>query len=161
MRMLGTSLALVLLALPLFACGGKAADTPDAAEDCSMDPRADTFVVGLDKKGQAGALDFVLESSMPAAPSRGNNTWVVQINSMSAGVVGSPVSGLASDIVITSYMPDHGHYSVIPTKVTETATPGQYQLSPINLFMPGIWQTTIQASGGTADMAMFSYCVEN
>jgi hypothetical protein len=162
MRILCTSLGLVLLALPLVACGSKPADSPDASEDCSMDSRADTFVVGLDKKGQAGAFDFVLESATPAPPARNNNTWVIQVNSMSAGVVGSPVSGLAANMAATPYMPDHGHGTPIPVKITETSTPGQYQLDPVNMWMPGLWQTTIQVdNGGVTDKAVFSFCIPN
>ena len=162
MRILCTSLGLVLLALPLAACGQKPADSPDASEDCSMDPRADTFVVGLDKKGQAGVFDFVLESATPAPPARNNNTWVIQVNSMSGGVVGNPVTGLAADMAATPYMPDHGHGTPIPVKITETSTPGQYQLDPVNMWMPGLWQTTIQAAqGSSTDQAMFSFCIPN
>lgn len=166
MRILCTSLGLALLALPLAACGSKPADTPDASEDCSMDSRADTFVVGLDKKGQAGVFDFVLESATPAPPARSgagqDNTWVIQVNSMANGVVGNPVTGLAPDMVATPYMPDHGHGTPIPVKITETTTPGQYELNPVNMWMPGLWQTTIQAvQGSTTDQAVFSFCIPN
>lgn len=163
MRSFGTFLGLALLALPLWACGHPADTTPDASDDCSMDSRADTFVVGLEKKGQAGALDFVLESASPAPPARNDNTWIVQVNAMSGGVVGNPVSGLApGNIVATPYMPDHGHGTPIPVKITETSTPGQYQLDPVNMWMPGLWQTTIQAANGsTMDKAVFSFCIPN
>lgn len=162
MRLLCTSLGLALLALPLAACGQKPSDTPDASDNCAMDPRADTFVVGLDKKGQNGMFDFVLESATPAPPARNNNTWVIQVNAMSGGVVGNPVSGLAADMAATPYMPDHGHGTPITVKITETSTPGQYQLDPVNMWMPGLWQTTIQAAqGGMTDKAVFSFCIPN
>jgi hypothetical protein len=149
-----------LLVLSLAACGANSKPAPDAAEDCSNDPRADNFIVGLDKHGTAGTLDFVLMSSDPAPPARGNNTWVLQINAMSNGVVGSPMTGVT--MAVTPFMPDHQHGTPIPVGVTAMATAGQYKLDPVNLWMPGLWETTVQAEvGSTTDMAKFSFCIPN
>lgn len=143
------------------ACGGNGGTTtPDAADDCTNDSRADTFHVGLDKPGAAGNMDFVLMTAQPAPPARGDNTWVVEINAMANGVVGSPMAGV--QMAVTPFMPDHQHGTPIPVVITAMPTAGQYQLSPVNLWMPGLWQTTIQAqSGSTTDMAVFSFCVPN
>ena len=75
-----------ILVVGLFAgCGGGSGEsTVDAFNACATETRADTFVVGLDKHGVAGSYDFALMSIDPAPPSRGNNTWIVQISSMSA-----------------------------------------------------------------------------
>ena len=144
----------------LAACGSSGGNTPDAADDCTADTRQDVFHVGLDKHGAAGNMDFVLMSSVPAPPARGNNTWVIEINAMANGVVGSPMTGV--DMAVTPFMPDHQHGTPIPVTVTAMPTAGQYQLDPVNLWMPGLWQTTIQAqSGSTTDMAVFSFCIPN
>ena len=151
------------LLIALAACGSNGSSGgggADASDDCTADPRADTFVVGLDKHGTAGNLDFVLESADPAPPARGNNTWIVQVNAMAQGVVGSPMTGVA--MAVTPFMPDHGHGTPIPVEVTSMPTAGQYQLSPINMWMPGYWETTIQAQAGSvSDQVVFKFCVPN
>ncbi len=147
----------LLLTLPIAACGS--GNTPQDADmvDCSTVTGVDTFVVGLEHQGVGGALDFKLMSIDPAPPQRGNNTWVVEIHSMAAGVVGSPVDGLT--LQVTPFMPAHQHGSPITAIVTPQATSGQYQLSPVNLWMPGVWETTIQATAPTADRAVFKFCI--
>ncbi len=148
------------LLLSLAACGGSGGGSPDAADDCTGDPRAETFYVGLDHHGDAGNLDFVLESADPAPPARGDNTWIVQVSAMSAGVVGSPVTGV--QMAVTPFMPDHQHGTPIPVVVTPMPTAGQYQLSPINMWMPGYWETTIQAQlNTTSDSTVFKFCIPN
>src|SRR5262249_3959976 len=145
-----------LIAL-LGACSGSSS-TPDAADDCTNDPRAETFHVGLDHHGQNGNLDFVLESSDPAPPARGNNTWLLQVNAMPAGVVAQPLTGVT--MAVTPFMPDHQHGTPIPVNVTAMPTAGQYQLSPVNTWMPGYWETTIQAQvNTTSDTTVFKFCI--
>jgi hypothetical protein len=147
----------VLMLAALGACGGPSAP-PDSADDCSADPRAEMYFAGLDHHGQAGNLDFVLESSDPAPPSRGNNTWLLQVNAMSAGVVGQPMTGVT--MAVTPFMPDHQHGTPIPVNVTAMPMAGQYQLSPVNTWMPGYWETTIQAQvNTTTDTTVFKFCI--
>jgi hypothetical protein len=148
--------ALVLAGM-LCACMNNApSDDENAPVDCSMQT-ADTFVVGLDHKGSAGMLDFQLMSADPAPPARGNNTWVVQIMSMNAGVDAAPLDG--ASIKVTPYMPAHQHGTPVIAQITPTGTPGQYSLSPVNMWMPGVWDTTIEVTSPTADQAVFSFCL--
>lgn len=148
-----------LLVLSLAACGGSGSSTPDAADDCTNDPRAETFFAGIDHHGDASSLDFVIVSADPAPPARPNNTWVLQVNGMSAGVVGAPQTGVA--MAVTPFMPDHQHGTPIPVNITTMPTAGQYQLSPINTWMPGLWTVTIQAqSGSVSDQTTFSFCIK-
>jgi len=141
------------------ACGNSGDGGRDAYEDvdCSTVTGADTFTVGLEKQGVNGSVDFKLMSIDPAPSIRGNNTWVVQLNSMSAGVVGSPMDG--ASITASPFMPAHQHGSPITPVVTATGTAGEYSISPINLWMPGVWQTTLTVTSGTADRAVYSFCV--
>ena len=147
-----------MLAGFLCACTSNSSsdDDEDAPVDCTMQT-ADTFVVGLDHKGAAGMLDFQMMSADPAPPARGNNTWVIQIMSMDAGVDATPLDGAA--ITVTPYMPAHQHGTPVVAEVTPTGTPGQYTLSPVNLWMPGVWQTTIAVTTPTPDSAVFSFCL--
>jgi hypothetical protein len=129
----------------------------DTPVDCST-VTADTFVVGLEHPGTMGMLDFKLMSATPAPPARGDNTWVVEIDSMASGVVGAPMDG--ASITVTPYMPAHGHGTGVVANVTATGTTGQYSLAPVNMFMTGVWVTTIAASVGTVkDSAVYTFCM--
>jgi hypothetical protein len=151
---------LILIAsLGLAACSGSSSNGADAEAmvDCSTVTGADTFTVGLEKKGAAGAVDFKMMSATPAPPARNTNTWIIQINSMSQGVVGSPIDG--ASIVATPFMPAHQHGSPQQVVVTPAGMPGQYQLTPVFLWMPGVWETTIQVTSGTPDSAVYRFCI--
>jgi hypothetical protein len=154
---------LQLLALTaLSACSGSGTTPtgPDALNPCVGETRADTFAVGLDKHGAAGTFDFALMSATPAPPERGDNTWIVQLSAMSSGVVGGPLTGAA--LTVTPFMPDHGHGTPIKVNVTETSTAGQYKLTPINMWMPGYWETTVKATqAASSDTAVFKFCIPN
>jgi hypothetical protein len=147
-----------LLFVSLAACGADDSSGDDMV-DCSMVTGVDTFVVGLDHPGASGVFDFKLMSATPAPPARGNNTWVVQVNQMNAGVVGAPVDG--ATLKVTPFMPSHQHGTGVTVEITPAGQPGQYQLSPVNLWMQGVWETTIRATVDTAtDTAVFEFCVD-
>ena len=141
----------------LAACGGP--DESDDTVDCTKVTGADTFTVGLEKPGTSGAMDFRLMSVSPSPPARGDNNWVVQINAMTSGVVGAPVDGAM--LQVTPFMPAHQHGSPIQVTITPGTTAGEYNLAPVNLWMPGVWETTIRAtSSTTTDSAVYKFCIE-
>jgi hypothetical protein len=90
------------------------APPPDADEAlaCINSGRGEMYSVGLEHPGKAGLLDVKLMSASPAPPGFNDNTWVIQVNSMAAGVVGSPMDG--ATILVTLFMPDHQHSSWRP-----------------------------------------------
>jgi len=140
----------------LAACG----TTPpadDTVVDCSTVTNADTFVVGLEKKGAQGSLDFKLMSATPAPPLRGDNSWVLELDALSGSAMGAPVTG--ATMTVSPYMPSHGHYSPFDVQVTPMMVAGQYQLDPVNFSMPGVWETTIRVTGSTTDTAMYLFCI--
>jgi hypothetical protein len=153
----------MILCLGLAACGTNApADDDGGGEvDCSMVQGVDTFVVPLKKAGANGNVEFQMLSIDPAPqPARGDNTWVVQINEMASGVVGSPMDGATFEV--TPFMPAHQHGTPVEVQITPAGQPGQYTLSPVNLWMPGVWETTISVtSGSTTDHAVYRFCIPN
>ncbi|CAN5412034.1 hypothetical protein BH11MYX1_BH11MYX1_26850 [soil metagenome] len=149
------SAASVLCSLSACATDSTTSNEQDPV-DCSTQT-ADTFTVGLEKPGVNGAVDFKLMSINPAPAVRGNNTWIVQLASMASGVVGSPIDGAM--VSASPFMPAHQHGSPITPEISATGTPGEYMITPINLWMPGVWQTTLTVTSGTADRAVFSFCV--
>jgi hypothetical protein len=146
----------LIACLGLAACSGSSSG-PDAEEmvDCSMVTGADTFTVGLPKMGAQGAFDFKMMSATPAPPARNTNTWVVEVDSAQSG---APVDG--ATITATPFMPAHQHGSPEQVVVTPAGAPGQYQLTPVFLWMPGVWETTIQVTSGTStDAAVYRFCI--
>lgn len=148
-----------LLFVTLAACGSSGSTGPDAADNCTNDPRAETPVVPLEHMGDGGALDFKIMSYDPAPPARGNNTWIVQINQMTGGVVGQPMSN--EQMTVTPFMPDHGHGTAIVPVITTMPTAGQYQIANINTWMPGLWEITIAATTAPADQTVYRFCIPN
>ena len=133
---------------------------PGTTYNCSTDTRGETYTPGLDHMGNAKALDFKLMSSDPAPPSRGDNTWILEIDSVADSVVGGPVANLEAGMTATPFMPDHQHGSPIIVEITPVPNqPGQYSLDPVNLWMPGVWQTTIAVSGSVTDKTIFTFCL--
>lgn len=127
--------------------------------NCATETRADTFVAGLEKPGVGGALDFQLMSADPAPPQRGDNTWVLKVSALAGGVVGNPVAGAV--MTVTPFMPDHQHGTPITVQIQPMTEVGQYKLTPVNLWMPGLWETTINVTsgGGATDKVVYKFCI--
>lgn len=137
--------------------GGQTGPDADEALACMSSGRGDSYAVGLEHKGMNEAYTFKLMSAMPAPPGRNLNTWVIQINWEATG---APVTGAA--LTVSPFMPDHQHGPGAYTpQVQALATPGQYQISDINTWMPGYWEITIDAMtpDKVEDTAVFKVCV--
>jgi hypothetical protein len=73
-------------------------------------------------------------------------------------VVGAPATG--ASLIVTPFMPDHQHGTL---KVNVEAMPdaGQYKLTPINMWMPGYWETTIDVQvGSVRDSVVYKFCIQ-
>jgi hypothetical protein len=151
-----TQVMRALALLVIAACGTDDGDGEDV--DCTKVAGTDVFVVGLEKAGSMGLLDFKMMSAEPAPPQRGDNTWVFQVNAMNAGVVGDPLDGMT--LTVTPFMPSHQHGTPIKVNIAAAGQPGQYTLSPVNLWMPGVWETTIRAQQDTTvDNVVYKFCI--
>lgn len=144
------------IGLALQGCGE---GTHGSSGSCSQETRAEPYLAGLEKPGKQGSLVFRLIESQPGPPQKGDNVWTLAIKNSSGSA--QP----AATVSVTPFMPDHGHGSPIKAEVSELATPaggGQYRVSPVNLFMPGLWQITVaaQTTGGASDSAVFAFCIE-
>ena len=151
-------LAVLACIVATAACGGGNA-APDADEGlaCVEAKRGEDYHVNLEHPGAKGQLDFVLMSATPAPPGFSDNTWVVQINAMSAGVVGAPAAN--ASLTVTPFMPDHAH-GTLRVDVQPMPDAGQYKLAPITLWMAGLWEITIDATAGAAhDSTVYRFCI--
>ena len=143
----------------LSSCGGDdgGGGLPDAGYNCAVDDRGEDFTAGMEKTGALG-ITFTLVSADPAPPSRGDNHWVLQVSDANG-----PLDGATVDV--KPFMPDHNHGTSIDTIVEPVAgQPGTFDLTKVNMFMPGVWETTIRATpaGGSQaqrDSVVFTFCI--
>jgi hypothetical protein len=146
--------ALSLGALVLSAAGCHDPDdhshggTADAGEVVEGDPLAP----GFSKTGEAGLTVELLELS-PAETVRGDNTWMVNIKDATALQAGCSVE-------VEPFMPAHGHGANQPVVVSDLGD-GSYELTPLNLFMRGLWTVDISVNcAGLTDVIRFEVWVE-
>jgi hypothetical protein len=153
--------AAVTLGALLAGCGPTGGDMMNnnmvSNTTCGADTRGQTYLPGMAQTGMDHLLTVKLMSSDPGPPIKGNNNWVIQVNdAMSAAAV----DGL--NINAVPFMPDHGHGTPIKVAITPMGS-GTYGLAPVNLFMAGLWQITINMTSAdmkTSDLVVFSFCVE-
>lgn len=155
--------ALISAALSVVGAAGchNGSTGPDADEAvaCMTSGRGDTYAVGLQHTGMNALYIFKMMSATPAPPGRNLNTWVIQITWEATG---APVTG--ASLIVSPFMPDHQHGpGDVTPQVMELTTPGQYQISDINTWMPGYWEITIDATGPVSapaeDNAVFKFCI--
>jgi hypothetical protein len=127
--------------------------SPEAGTTCADDPLAETYMPGTKKTGSAGVLNFELTASEPGPPIKGNNTWTVKVTDASDNAIKD------AELIATPFMPRHGHGTQVDPTVTQTGD--GYTITPLYLYMRGVWQVTIDAKVGTKhDSAVFSYCID-
>lgn len=125
-----------------------------ATYNCEAETRDEQYLAGMQKTG-TGGVQVTLTSATPAPPGRDDNTWVVDL-----AMGGAPLTG--ATVKVTPFMPDHRHGTSVAVVVTpDAATAGRYELSPINLWMPGLWEITIDVTpvGGQRDSVVFRFCI--
>lgn len=152
--------ALVPLAFALASltgCGTEEAEaTPEPApavplSGCQVETRADAIAPGLTKTGDGGVTAELLEV-VPAMPARGDNRWTLALSDGGTALDGA-------EITPVPWMPDHGHGTTVDAEVTPLGD-GQYEIDSLNLWMPGLWEITFDIAGPTADVVVFSLCIE-
>lgn len=138
----------------LASCGG----TEPPGGPCAKDSRADRYRAGevLTKAGAGGRVVVRLVAAEPATPLKGDNTWTVRVEDPA----GAAISG--ATLAVQPYMPDHQHGTSIKAVTTPLAEPGQYRITPLNLFMTALWEVRIGVTtpGGVMDRVVFGACIE-
>lgn len=123
--------------------------------NCAVETEADDFVIGLTKQGTEGVLEIEIVAASPAPPARGDNDWSVLVRAIADS---APADG--AEIVVTPFMPKHQHGTGVDTVVTPMSTLGQYELSPVNLWMPGLWEVAIDVESEVGDDSIvFKVCI--
>lgn len=153
-----SSLVGLLAVSVLGACGSEPTGPHDEPVNCAAEPDADDFVLGMQKAGVDGVLGLEFVSASPAPPARGDNDWVIRVHALDNGAPGTPADG--ADIVVTPFMPKHQHGTGVEANVQPMSSAGQYLLSPVNLWMPGMWEVTIDVTSDVGnDSIVLKACI--
>jgi hypothetical protein len=161
---------LIIPLLPMLMSCTASSDTSEHGEDSGHHMSHDTwysevcgepgetYTAGMSHDGDLGVLEFVLVDTDPTPPDKGENSFRIQINDLASGV---GVDG--ASVIITPFMPEHGHGT--SPEYFETAPAGeagQYQSDVIDLFMAGLWEINFSADQGgvTLDLSTFRFCLE-
>jgi hypothetical protein len=117
---------------------------------------ADTYSEGMEKMAASGHYKIRLDMSSPAPKDTGNYTWTLSLMDMEGNAV--------QDATVNAEptMPQHGHGTDPKfTDATAGEHNGQYVLTDMNLFMPGIWQVMITVNKGEmTDTVTFLFDLE-
>jgi len=146
--------ALLVSALLACACSDQTSHHQPASgvsQECTGD--FDAFAPGMTKLAEPGQVMVELSDADPSPPVvRRDNIWWLKLTDAE----GSPLTG--AQVVASPYMPKHQHGSA--EVLVEEQAEGQYQLSPIELIMPGVWEVpvTITAAGEESE-ALFRFCI--
>jgi MYXO-CTERM domain-containing protein len=147
---------LLLASLGPLGCGNTAdaptSPQPDDGSECSGD--FDTFEPGMTTQALPGDITVELTRADPSPPVvRRDNVWWLKLTDAD----GNALSG--AEVVASPYMPKHQHGSA--EVVVEEQGEGEYQLSPIELIMPGVWEIplSVTPAGGVASETTFRFCI--
>ena len=154
MKPIQLSIALLGLLSTTVACSSDAApEAADAGFNCELDGRGEAFTAGMSKTGAAG-YEFILVDAVPSPPGKGDNAWTVRLNDPDSVAVEGPPT-------VRLIMPDHGHGTPIIPVVTAVED-GAFSVTPLNLWMPGLWEITLEIRSDDAvlDESTFRFCID-
>lgn len=143
---------MVALLLGLASCGEASQPEATAAPECSG--QFDAFETGLTKQAEPQPISIELAAAEPAPPTvRSDNAWQLRVTDED----GAAVTG--AEVFATPYMPEHQHGSA--EVIVRELGAGEYELSPIVLIMPGVWEIpiTVTPPGGETSEATFRFCI--
>jgi hypothetical protein len=138
----------------LVACNGDDVELGDDDDDSVTQVDcvgAEPFLEGMEVMSTQ-ARYVGITTAQPAPPDVGDNVWTLSVR----GDTG-PVEGLA--IVVTPWMPQHGHGLTPPDYAGAEVEAGVYEVGPFDLIMPGLWEFTVEL-GSEEDTAKFAFCAE-
>lgn len=140
--------------LALAACGGgsSSADAGDVV-NCASDSRVTTYKPNMTITSKTGGMKVTLVSSDPSPPAKAVNTWSLHVTD------GSGTAMPSVPLNVDTLMPDHGHKSTTIPQISNKGG-GDYGVTLLDLFMPGVWHVWFFSSTASADTADFWFCVQ-
>lgn len=138
-----SQMTLIACSWALFSCADANTDaTADSATSTQVDAGelctdVDVYTDGLEKIANNG-WTFRFTGSMVNPPDRGVNTFTIE-------VVDGDTTRSDLTVIATPRMPHHNH-GTFPSTFSSTASEsGFYELGPMDLFMSGRWEISIEA----------------
>jgi hypothetical protein len=157
-------LHLLGLFVSLAGLGCSSGGAPDAATTaCQSSPIApgsdvivSPFQTNMAALSSNSSVQVVLVESNPSPPPvEVQTTWTIQVNDGS----GNPLPN-ATVAVPLPYMPFHGHYTDQQPSVQQGSN-GQWTISNLYFFMPGVWQITVQVTNNSdVEDVLFHLCLD-
>ncbi len=147
---------MILFALSLFACidGADSGHTSHHTHSETCGEPGDTYSAGMTHDCTDGACSVVLVSADPAPPDKGDNTWTLRVEDTTGAAVTD------ASVQLVPFMQEHGH-GTSPAEFAATADGENYVSEPMNLFMGGLWEVTVQVEAdGASHDAVFTFCVQ-
>jgi hypothetical protein len=95
----------------------------------------------LVQESDSGLVSATVTLDEPSTLTRGQNSFLVQLDPADDGGADAPVLSAAS-----ATMPAHGH-SVTATNIVAVGT--AYRIADLDLFMSGVWQVDLTVTLGT------------
>lgn len=146
----------VAVTIILAACAPEEDDDGvDQPATCEGVEDVDEYAPGMELTGAAG-YTVALDRARPAPPAKGDNQWDLTIT--------DPDDARADvALEVLPFMPEHNHGSAVPVVVEPGGDVGEYVASPINLFMAGRWEITMEISDtedALVDEVVFAFCVD-
>ncbi len=142
-----------LCSLVLCACAS--AGTTQASLDCTEDPSLADFSGQSWATSGAGTFKLRIAAASPNTPTKGDNSWTLELSD----VTGAPLSDV--NLQVTPFMPQHGHGTGVKAIVTPSVEPGRFVVTPVNLWMPGLWEVRLTVEHGAAvDHIVLNACIE-
>ena len=148
--------ALVGILMASSACEAAPDSTDDADLTCGDASRYEAYVPGMEVEGDAGVA-VALERAVPGPPEKGDNEWELSIRDAD----GEPLEDL--ELVVSPFMPDHGHGSPVDPVVAPDDEPGSYLVTMV-FNMGGFWEVTLSmsdADGAQLDEVAFGICIDD
>jgi hypothetical protein len=140
------------LLLGLLSCSEANEPEEPAAAECRGE--FEPFQTGLTKLAEPQQLRIEVAAAEPAPPAvRSDNAWRLRVTDED----GAAVTG--AELFATPYMPEHQHGSA--EVIVSELGGGEYELAPIELIMPGVWEVpiTVTPPGGETSEATFRFCI--
>lgn len=104
----------------------------------------------------SGELVLSVLETFPVPPGVGDNEWIVSMRDTAE----VPMTGLAASLLVTPFMPEHGHGTPTAVGIAEVDA-GEYRLGPVNTFMPGLWRIRLDVKRAVdPETFEFNVCVE-
>ena len=103
---------------------------------------------------QGEQYSLTLMNADPMTPERGSSDWRVELKSADPEVTDA-LSGCL--IIVTPYMPDHGHGVPIAPVVTDEGE-GIYSVDEISFTMPGLWEMRFEViCDGSSEELIYAF----